>query len=166
MSKLLKLAIFLVCLSSVGHASIDMLGNQPIIFSTGSTSTTLVERLRITSDARVGVGVSSPVAALNVNGSIVSQAYSAGSSRSIDWSRGNMQYTTATCGAFTFTNMQDGGSYTLAVRGSGTTTCSFTHSGLTFNLPNDHGATTTSTHTLYSFVRMGTNVYVAWMSGI
>ncbi len=100
---------------------------------------------------------------VTVTGAIVSKPYNAGSATSIDWSRANMQYTTASCGAFTFTNMADGGSYTLAVQGATSATCSFTHSGLTFRLPPDHGATVASTHTLYSFVRMGTVVYVAWI---
>jgi len=100
---------------------------------------------------------------ITVTGAIVSKPYNAGSSTSIDWSRANMQYTTTSCSAFTFSNMVDGGSYTLAVQGSTSAVCSFSHSGLTFRLPPDHGATVASTHTLYSFVRMGTTVYVTWL---
>jgi hypothetical protein len=92
--------------------------------------------------------------------------HDAGSATSIDWSQGSQQYTSANCGAFTFTNMVDGGVYTLAVRGSVSATCSFSQTGLTFKLPPGHGATIASTHTLYSFVRMGTFVYVSWIVGL
>lgn len=92
--------------------------------------------------------------------------FDAGSSTSINWANGTQQYTTASCGALTFSNMSDGGVYTLAVQGSTSATCSFSHTGLTFRMPPGHGATTASTHTLYSFARMGTVVYVSWMKGV
>lgn len=92
--------------------------------------------------------------------------YNAGSATSINWGNGTQQYTTASCGALTFSNMLDGGVYTLAVQGATSGTCSFTHAGLTFRLPPGHGATTAATHTVYSFARMGTVVYVSWLKGI
>jgi len=114
----------------------------------------------------IGIGVTNPTTALDVSGTILSRPFNAGAATSLDWSQSNMQYTTANCGAFTFTNMQDGGNYTLAVKGTTSGTCSFSHTGLTFHLPTDHGATTASKHTLYSFVRMGADVYVAWAKGL
>jgi hypothetical protein len=119
----------------------------------------------VSSGGNLGVGTNAPNVKLDVNGTIVSRAYNAGSSTSIDWSQGNVQYTTANCGAFTFTNMQDGGFYTLGVEGSTSATCSFSHTGLTFKMPQWHGATTVSTMALYSFVRMGANVFVTYITG-
>ena len=89
----------------------------------------------------------------------------AGSSTSIDWSTGTTQYTTASCGAFTFTNMLDGNTYQLFVEGTTSGTCSFSQSGLTFKLPSNFGATTASTMTVLSFTRAGSNVFVAWIPG-
>jgi len=91
--------------------------------------------------------------------------YSAGSSTTIDWSNGTTQYTTANCAAMTFSNMADGGTYQLFVEGTTSGTCSFTHSGLTFKMPSNHGATTASTMTAYTFTRAGTYVFVAWIPG-
>jgi hypothetical protein len=92
--------------------------------------------------------------------------YNAGSSTTINWANGTQQYTTANCGAFTFSNMVDGGDYTLSVRGSTSGTCSFSHSGLTFRMPPGHTSSLASTYTLYAFARMGTVVHVSWMRGV
>lgn len=123
-------------------------------------------RMTITSAGNVGVGTTNPNARLQVAGAIVSNVYNASSSTTIDWSNGNVQYTSASCGAFTFSNMQDGGVYSLIVQGSASGTCSFSHYGLVFRLPADHGETTPNTHTVYSFLRAGTNVYVTWIKDL
>ena len=113
----------------------------------------------------VGIGTTAPVATLNVSGSFVTNAFNAGSGTSIDWSRSNVQYTSTSCGAFTFSNMQDGGSYSLVVTGGTSGTCSFSHTGLTFYLPSAFAATTVGTRTIFSFLRAGTAVYVTQVRG-
>ncbi|NDC56763.1 MAG: hypothetical protein EBZ69_08170 [Alphaproteobacteria bacterium] len=113
----------------------------------------------------MGIGTASPGARLEVTGDIVTTVNNAGSSTSIDWATSNVAYTSASCGAFTFTNMKDGGSYTLIVKGTSATTCSFSQTGLTFKMPVGHGAATSTKHTVYSFIRAGTDVYVAWIRG-
>ena len=115
----------------------------------------------------MGVGTSSPNSAtrLDVSGSILSRPVNNGSATAIDWSQGNAQYTSASCGALTFTNMVDGGVYTLAIKGTTSGTCSFSQSGLTYRMPSNHGATTNGTMTLYSFLRMGSDVFVTWTPG-
>jgi hypothetical protein len=118
-----------------------------------------------TFDANVAIGSTTPSAKLDVSGAILSRVYNAGSGTTIDWANSNVAYTSASCGAFTFSNMQDGGSYTLVVKGGTSGTCSFTHSGLAVKLPTDHGATTASKHTVYSFLRAGTDLYVTWIKG-
>jgi hypothetical protein len=114
---------------------------------------------------RLGLGTASPNVGLDVAGTIVSRVNNAGASTSIDWSSSNVAYTSASCGSFTFTNMQDGGSYTLVIQGTTSGTCSFSQSGLTFKLPVGHGATTAAKQTVYSFMRAGTTVYATWIPG-
>jgi 2-keto-4-pentenoate hydratase/2-oxohepta-3-ene-1,7-dioic acid hydratase in catechol pathway len=88
-----------------------------------------------------------------------------GSPTVIDWSKGAAQDTTASCGPFTFTHMEDRHSYSLYVRGKVSGTCSFHQEGLTFRFPSNHGATLAGTSTLYSFERFGADVLVAWIPG-
>ncbi len=124
----------------------------------------------------VSIGTTSASAntALDVSGTIYSRAYNAGSSTTIDWSLGNVQYTTASCGSFTFSNMVSGqgatggGSYTLVVEGTTSGTCSFSQSSpdvVTFKYPPNHGATTDTKMTVFSFVRVGSLVFIAETPG-
>lgn len=130
-------------------------------------------RISVDASGNVGIGTTQPVGKLEVTGgSIVGSANSAGALTSIDFSTGNLQYTTANCGAFTLNNMKNGGSYTLAVQGATVATCSFAaYSGsgttgpLTVHLPPDHAATTASKHTIYTFIVLGGHVYASWIPG-
>jgi hypothetical protein len=114
---------------------------------------------------RLGIGTTSPGSKLEVNGAATNKvAYSAGSGTSIDFTLSNLAYTTANPGAFTLTGLKDGGTYTLAVRGTTSGTASFTQSGLTF-LSVNNAATTSGKQTLYTFIVMGTTVYFYMNSG-
>ncbi|MBM4251769.1 MAG: hypothetical protein FJ146_07340, partial [Deltaproteobacteria bacterium] len=75
------------------------------------------------STGSVGIGTNSPAVALDVTGQIRSNVYNAAAGTSFDWNNGNIQYTTATCGNFAFTNMQEGASYTLIVKSTTQGTC-------------------------------------------
>jgi hypothetical protein len=92
-------------------------------------------------------------------------------SSTIDFATGNLQYTTSDCGAFDLHNMKDGASYTFAVKGTNSATCSFTSytdagsTSITMHLPPDHGATTSGKHTIYTFVVIGSDVYASWIPG-
>lgn len=93
-------------------------------------------------------------------------SYNAGSATTLDFNNGNMQYTTASCGAFTLNNLLDGGSYTIAVQGATAGTCTFSATGVsTWKFSPANGPTIASTHSVYSFVRMGSTVYVTWSTG-
>jgi len=95
-------------------------------------------------------------------------SYNAGASTTIDWNNGNTQYTTANCGAFTFSNMQDGGSYTLVVLGTTSGTCTFSQTSPdtpSYKYSPANGPTVGGTFSSYTFVRVGTYVMVSWISG-
>ncbi len=114
---------------------------------------------------RLGIGNGAPTVKLDVSGAIVSRANNAGASMSIDWAASNTAYTSASCGSFAFSNMQDGGTYNLFIQGTAAATCSFSHAGLSFRYPPGHGATTNATMTVYTFTRVGAYVFVAWIPG-
>jgi hypothetical protein len=96
-----------------------------------------------------------------------SVAFNAGSTTSIDFSNSNLAYTTANPGAFTLTNMKNGGTYTLAVQGTTSGTASFTISGYT-NVFLGNYASVSGKETVYTFVVMGVSgsgkVYISMVS--
>lgn len=114
----------------------------------------------------VGIGINTPTSKFEVNGAATNTtAFNAAAGTTIDFSRSNLAYTTASAGAFTLSNIKDGGTYTLAVQGATSGTASFTASGFTFKSPNN-GPTTASKHTLYTFIVMGTTVYYYMTTGL
>lgn len=137
-----------------GALVLDAVESAPLTFGTNN-----IERMRISAAGLVGIGTATPTTWLDVSGAIYSRVVNAGAATSINWASGNQQYTSANCGAFTFTNMQDGGQYTLAIQGQGGGTCSFTHSGLTVNMA-DNGKQPLNTDVVYSFRRIGSTLYV------
>jgi hypothetical protein len=137
-------------------------------FTTGqaSNNNTQVSRLTVKAvSGNVGIGTNTPASKLEVNGSATNTtAFNAAAGTTIDFSKSNLAYTSASAGAFTLTNIKDGGTYTLAVQGATSGTSTFSASGFTFKSVNN-GATTASKHTLYTFVVMGTNVYFYMATG-
>jgi hypothetical protein len=87
----------------------------------------------------------------------------------IDFNNGNNQYVTGNCGTYTLQNMNDGGIYTLAVQGATASNCSFTTS-YTNHYPPGYVVPTTLTtankHTLFTFIRMGSHLYIYWVPGL
>ncbi len=108
---------------------------------------------------------------MDVTGQIRSRVFNANSATSINWNSGNLQYTNAGnpgAGGTTniaFTNMQDGGAYTLVVTATNSQTFTFSQAGLTFYFVPANGATTGGSRTVYTFVRAGNDVYVSWITG-
>lgn len=114
----------------------------------------------------VGIGNASPRAALDVSGAIVSKApVDIASSVAVNFASNNLQYTTTSCGAFTLSNMVSGGTYTLAVQGGAATACSFTAAGFTVHTGAATLTPTATKHILFTFLVMGTHVYVASVDG-
>jgi hypothetical protein len=119
----------------------------------------------------VGIGTSSPRSALDVAGVFLESPSFTNSSTTIDFANGNIQNTTASCGAFILNNLKDGGSYMLIVKGATAGKCTFTgYTGiavgaLIVHMPPDNAATTAATHTIFNIVVSGGDVYVAWTPG-
>jgi hypothetical protein len=113
----------------------------------------------------VGVGTLNPTSKLEINGSATNTtAFNAAASSSIDFSNSNLAYTSASPGAFTLTNIKDGGAYTLSVQGTTSGTASFSATGFTFKSTNN-AQTIAGKHTLYTFMVMGTTVYFTMSTG-
>lgn len=136
-------------------------------FSTRSNgSTSITEKMRISSAGNVGIGVTNPVSTLDVNGAIKSTSIS-NAGASIDFSTGNLQYTSISCGAVTLNNLKSGGTYSLAIQGTAGGTCSFTaYSGngtgaLTLKTGTVNLTQTSNKHIIFTFMVMGSFVYVA-----
>ena len=90
-------------------------------------------------------------------------AFNASNGTTINFANSNLAYTTAVPGAFTLTGIKDGGTYTLAVQGSGTGTSSFSATNFSFTSLGNYAATS-GKHTLYTFVVMGSRVYFSMVS--
>ncbi len=92
---------------------------------------------------------------------------------SIDWNNGNSISTSYGCGlSFTFANLRDGGTYTLAVTDAGTTACTFSTittgtdaATVTYKYLPTNGARAGTSDTIYTLMRVGNVVYVSWASG-
>ncbi len=155
-------------------ASIDFLRGSNgrdghLAFSTnpGSAAGQLAtERMRILSNGNVGIGTTSPAARLDVSGgAIYSRTVTAASTTAIDWSLGNVQSISPTVASLTFTNMLDGGAYSLAVTDTSGFQYTFSQSGLTFSFMPANTPVTMGSKSIYNFLRVGTTVYVTWTSG-
>lgn len=121
---------------------------------------------------RLGVGTVTPRSRVDVSGSIVSRSSST-TTGSIDFNLANAITTSFDCStSISFANLRDGGSYTLVVTSTGTTQCNFstTTTGedaatVTYRMAPANGARVASSHTVYSIQRVGTIVYVSWITG-
>lgn len=115
--------------------------------------------------ANVGIGTNAPASKLEVNGSSTNTvAYNAGSGTNIDYSQSNLAYTAASAGTFTLSNVKNGGTYTLSVRGATSGTATFIASGFTVKYANNR-ATTAGTETIYTILVLGTTIYIYTATG-
>ena len=118
-----------------------------------------------TGKVSVGAAPTANSAKFEVSGAAANtSSYNAGSGTTIDFSQSNLAYTSASAGAFTLTNLKDGGTYTLAVQGTTSGTASFTATNtaaaaVTVKIVNSM-ATVAGKQTLYTIIVMGTTAYV------
>ena len=149
-----------------GTAGVFVSNTGVINFHTGGVTTGYFDASGLLVAPGISITTANGISSTNgyFSGAVVN-APQANAGTSIDWSRSNVQSTSSSCGAFTFTNMQDGGVYSLTVKGTTAGTCSFSQSGLTFRMPPNHGSVSTGTMTFYTFTRSGSDVMVNWMPG-
>jgi hypothetical protein len=128
---------------------------------------TVTNNLYTTGTGKVSIGKApgTSSAKFEVDGAAANTtAYAAADSYTIDFSKSNLAYTTKSAGAFTLTNLKDGGTYTLAVQGTTSSTSTFTAKNtasvdLLVKILNNK-ATTSGKQTLYTIIVMGTTAYV------
>ncbi len=112
--------------------------------------------------ANVGIGTTTPAVKLQVNGAATNTlAFDAGTSSTIDFSQSNLAYTSAAAASYTLNNLQNGGAYSLVLTSTTNTgSATFTASGFTFKYMGTGARTSGKTH-IYSFIVIGTVVYVS-----
>lgn len=135
--------------------------NNVLEVATGTQNTTVSSLFNVKGNGNVGIGTSAPTSKLEVNGSATNTAAfnNGGSATAIAFSMSNLAYTTLSPQLFSLTGIKDGGTYTLAVQGPTQGTSTFMAPGFTFRYVNN-GPSIANTHTLYTFIVMGTTVYV------
>ncbi|UOF02623.1 hypothetical protein [Bdellovibrio reynosensis] len=143
-------------------------GNSSAATMTVGTSSFQTLNLVTDGTTRVNIDKSGTV---KISNALLMKSTTSVAGSTIDFANGNLFSTTSSCGAFTFHNIKDGGSYSFIVQGASSTTCSFLafsdagSTALTMHMPPDHGPTIPSKHTLYSLLVSGTHVYVTWIPG-
>ncbi|WP_295233128.1 hypothetical protein [uncultured Chryseobacterium sp.] len=159
---------------TTGSKNIVIGTNQTVASASGSNQLNIGGALfgtGLTGDAaapagNIGIGTAAPASKLEINGAATNtSAYNAGNSTTIDFSKSNLAFTSASAGNFTLQNIKDGGTYTLNVRGATSGTSSFTATGFTFKYVNNN-ATVANTETLYTFVTISSTVYVYCARGL
>ncbi len=141
------------------------IGTQNKIAKFSNIGSALTDSQMFDNGTNVGIGTISPSSKLEINGAVTNTlAYDAVANTTIDFSQSNLAFTTASAGSFILTNIKTGGTYTLAVQGATAGTSVFTSTGFTFKYVNN-GVTTANKHTLYTFLVMGTTVYVYMATG-
>ncbi|RZK93279.1 MAG: hypothetical protein EOO98_00045 [Pedobacter sp.] len=145
----------------------DML--EPWKIQNTSNSATL-NTDNIYQQGKVAIGFTqsdTPISTLEVNGAATNKAaFDAGNGTTIDFSKSNLAFTSANNGnTFTLQNIKDGGTYTLAVKGTVSGISAFTAAGFTVHLPTDNGPSTDGKHTIYTLLVIGTDVYMSWITG-
>lgn len=110
----------------------------------------------------MGIGTSTPTSKLEVSGAATNaSAFNAGSATTIDFSQSNLAYTSAISGAFTLSNLKNGGAYTLVLTGtSNSGAAAFTAPGFTFKYMGTSAMAPNKAH-MYSFIVAGSIVYVS-----
>jgi hypothetical protein len=144
-------------------------GAGRLFFTTGLPGSQ-TRAMFIDQNQRVGIGTSTPTSTLEVNGSATNTvAFNSGSATAILFNNSNLAYTSSSPTAFNLQGMKDGGTYTLAVQGTTSGTASFSGlnpSNVAFVFKSiNNGTTIAGKDTLYTFVVMGTTVYVYMATG-
>ena len=123
---------------------------------------------------KLGYTPVNPSGSLKMTGQIASGSQViVGGTTSLDWNSGNIISTDYDCTSdIAFANLVDGGTYTLIVTSTGTAQCNFstTTTGVgagtvSYRYKPANAARTSSSHSIYTLMRSGSNVYISWTSG-
>ena len=144
-------------LTSVGTITSGVWNGTTIAIANGGTGSTTLNFVDLTTDQTINGAKQFQKAATNRT------SFNAGTSTAIDFSQSNLAYTSAggTAPAYTLTNMKDGGAYTLVLT-STTNSGSATFAATGFATINymGTGALTSGKKHIYSFIAIGTEIYV------
>jgi hypothetical protein len=130
-------------------------GTLPI--TAGGTGSTTQNFVDLSTDQSIGGIKQFQKAATNTT------AFNAGTSLTIDFGQSNLAYTSAggTAPSYTLSNLKNGGAYTLVLTSTTNSAVpTFTATGFTFKYMGTTALTTGKAH-IYSFIAVGTVVYVS-----
>ncbi len=149
--------------SIVSGYNANGLGANTVVLGNDSITTTALK-------GNVGIGTTSPTSRLTVSGDITMSGIMRNINSQTDngdltiaFTR-NVMKTDQSCGATTLSGLADGGKYSLLYNGTAGGTCSFTHAGLTVVLPQGHGAIPGAQRALYTFIVIGTEIFVTYVT--
>jgi hypothetical protein len=117
--------------------------------------------LSVRSNENVGIGTSNPSTKLEVSGAATNSiALNAGNGSTIDFEMSNLAYTSSTVSTISLLNIKNGGAYSLVFNNNSTTgTVTFSSTGFTFVYMGTAARVAGKKH-IYSFIVVGTEVYV------
>lgn len=129
-------------------------------------TTNNVDRVRIDSTGKVGVGTTAPSSKFHVSGGSITTAYGTSTTLANDFSTANVISTTAAAGTLVLNNMQDGTSYTLIVQNTGNYTLSGSSVSTWRCAPAcPSGVVSNSTgHVMITILKAGTTGYVSYIT--
>lgn len=118
----------------------------------------------------IGIGTATPASKLDVQGTISSKLtlVTAPGTAGIDWSAGNIQYTSVSCTGSTWnvSNIVQGTTYTFVVQGNAHSgSCAFSDGSSTFKYQPTNATPSATKDVVYSMTKVGSVVYVSWIDG-
>jgi hypothetical protein len=144
-------------ITTVGTITSGTWNGGTIAIARGGTGSTTQNFVDLTTDQSIGGIKQFQKAATNTT------AYNAGTSLTIDFGLSNLAYTSAggTSPSYTLQNLKDGGAYTLVLTSTTNSAVpTFTASGFSFKYMGTTALTTGKAH-IYSFIAVGSVLYVS-----
>jgi hypothetical protein len=144
-------------ITTVGTITAGTWNGGTIAIANGGTGSSTQNFVDLSTNQSIGGTKQFQRAATNVS------SQNAGASTTIDFGLSNLAYTSAggTAPSYTLSNLKDGGAYTLVLTStSNSAVPTFTATGFTFKYMGTSALTTGKAH-IYSFIAVGTVVYVS-----
>jgi hypothetical protein len=144
-------------ITTLGTITAGTWNGGTIAIANGGTGSTTQNFVDLSTNQSIGGTKQFQRAATNAS------SQNAGTSTTIDFGLSNLAYTSAggTSPAYTLSNLKDGGAYTLVLTSTSNSALpTFTATGFTFKYMGTTALTTGKAH-MYSFIAVGTVVYVS-----